>query len=342
MIKKNSKLILGIIIGLIISIGGVYAANELTARDVRIDKTNGKLANIPGNTVEDALDYLHTQASKIGTCPEGWMCRDLQNNPMTASELKIGDLVKMVPTLSSFTTDKKKTGYSETQTINPQELQYWRVIKRYDDGTVDVVSEYVSSTKICFTGATGYQNFATYLWILASKYANSNYTGGSRHIGYDGTKVTGTLTSTAKYDGSSNSRPWSSPTSESTTAANEALGAGDTGYRTDYNLVKEAYKGTTTYGSNSSGTLKAYTVGTTTATDYWLASRLYQTFSSTDFLFDGNYVNANGDYSFSPLRRYENGWKNFTPCYALRPILTLKADVTSSSVESSTGAYILD
>ena len=40
----------------------------------------------------------------------------------------------MTPTKSSYTTDKSKTGYSSTQTINPQELNLWRVIKINNDG----------------------------------------------------------------------------------------------------------------------------------------------------------------------------------------------------------------
>ena len=207
MIKKNSKLILGIIIGLIISIGGVYATGTITANQVTIDKTNGKLANITGDKVQDALDYLHAQASKIGSCPEGYTCNIMTNpgylpeNDSTTytqstfvQNLKVGDLIKVTPIVASIKLNGNKSGipiYNTTATyLNPSELEYWRVIRK-------------------------------------------------------------------------NTRPWTASTSSSTTAANEALGAGDMAYETDYNLVVNAYKNTTIGGT--SGTAIAYQVGTTTA-----------------------------------------------------------------------------
>ena len=91
----------------------------------------------------------------------------------------------MTPTKSSYTTDRAKTGYTESQTINPQELDLWRVISINGAGTVDVISEDVSSTEVYFQGLIGYQNLVGYLNVLASQYENSKYTKGSRHFGYN-------------------------------------------------------------------------------------------------------------------------------------------------------------
>ena len=368
MIKKNSKLILGIIIGLIISIGGVYATSTITANQVTIDKTNGKLANITGDKVQDALDYLHTQASKIGSCPEGKVCINsnsfsinpgyLPENDSTTytqstfvQNLKVGDLIKMTPIVTSIRLNGNKSGYVTgngsvgagydkiATYLNPSELQYWRVIRKNKNGTVDVVSEYVSSLKVNFYEKSGYQNYIGYLNELASYYENPTYTIGSRYMGYNG--QTEILTSTSWCE--TNKAPCTSSTSSSTTAENEALGAGDMGYQTDYNLVKNAYSGTTTYGNNASGTVMAYQVGTTTETVYYLASRYYNYSSSSSFLFEVRYVTGSGSNSSEYLRGYNQGFVRAGRNHALRPILTLKADVNSISGDgkSEVTAYVL-
>lgn len=343
MIKKNSKLILGIIIGLVISLGGVYAANEITANNVKLDKSNGKLADISGDKVQDALDYLYAKASNVGTCPEGWLCRNLQENPITISEIEIGDLIKMTPTyegnisVNSSLTGYKVNGNGRSQSLHPQELNLWRVISKNDDGTIDVVSEYVSSSNICFSDTEGYQNFISTLNNIAKKYKNDAYTTGSRHAGYDSTKATEVLTSTAKYDESSNTRPWASSTSASTTAANEKLGAGDMGYQTDYDLIVNAY-----------GNAKAKNVSNT-STAYWLASRYYYFESGYMFSFygrqvsksSGNVVDMSGCMKLYDLEN--KFWTLRTGCAAVRPILTLRADLQITHIYEGEGitAYYL-
>ena len=348
---KNIKLFIGIIIGgIIFGSIGVYAASKIYANQVEIDKTGGKLANVSGTKLQDALDYLYEKASHVGECPEGYTCSVTRNsgylpeNDSTTytqstfvQNLKVGDLIKMTPSSESFQTNGNKTGY-EPQTLNPQELQYWRVIRKNTNGTVDVVSEYVSSVGINFSGVIGYTYYIGYLNELASHYENSNYTIGSRYMGYSG--QTEYIQNPSKFNGLRGGQ-WTASTSSSTTVEEEALGAGDMGYETDYNLVKDAYKGTTIYGSNSSGTTKAYKVGTTTSAVYWLASRYYYYHSSdSTHFFRGRYATTS-IASYDIQGHYTTGWQSANSSAYLRPILTLKADVTSSSVESSTGAYIL-
>lgn len=360
MIKKNSKLILGIIIGLVISLGGVYAANEITANSVKLDKSNGKLADISGDKVQDALDYFYAKAANVGTCPEGKMCLDSNffntrpgyspNDDRTTytqsafvQNLKVGDLVKIIPPVTSVRLDGVKSGYStynSTSTyLNPNELMYWRVIRKNTNGTVDVVSEYASSVNVYFSGTIGYQYFIEYLIELTSYYENPAYTIGSRYMGYYGQyKI---LYRTGAFDGSKNTRPWTASTSSSTNDG--GLGAGDIYYSYDYDLVKAAYTGTTTYGTNSSGTAKVYQVGTTTATNYWLASRYYAYYSSTSFDFSGRAVDTSGDVAYAILCNYASGWSYYSQGFALRPILTLKADVNAISGDgkSEATAYVL-
>lgn len=69
----------------------------------------------------------------------------------------------MTPQNSSYTTRTKYTGYNTLQTINPKELNLWRVIRVNSDGTVDALSEYVSSTSVYFSEFVGYQKNVGYL-----------------------------------------------------------------------------------------------------------------------------------------------------------------------------------
>ena len=61
MIRKNIKLLIGIILG-IISVGGVYAVNSLNASSITIDKSN--MSKVETNTLQSALDYLYGQSEK--------------------------------------------------------------------------------------------------------------------------------------------------------------------------------------------------------------------------------------------------------------------------------------
>ena len=62
MIRKNIKLLIGFVIGLLITTGGVYAVNNLNASSVTIDKSN--MSKVETNTLQSALDYLYSQSEK--------------------------------------------------------------------------------------------------------------------------------------------------------------------------------------------------------------------------------------------------------------------------------------
>ena len=156
--KNNLIVVIGFIVGIIISATGVYAATIIgKGSDLTYSNTSSGLSS---TNIQDSLDELYKYKKNLN-CLEGKICLKQKNS------LALGDYVKMTPTKSSYTTDTSKTGYTKTQTINPQELNLWRVISLNDDGTVDVVSEHVSSTAISFEGQTGYQNLVGYLNELA-------------------------------------------------------------------------------------------------------------------------------------------------------------------------------
>ena len=305
--RKNYKWIIGIMIGIILSLTGVYAATQYTSKNVYY---NNEKSSLSSEDVQGAIDELAEKAKAHAgsSCPSGYACIQKKTT------LALGDYVSMTPTKSSYTTDKSKTGYSRTQTINPQELNLWRVIKINDDGTVEMISEHVSSTEVYFEGKTGYQNFVGYLNVLARQYENSTYTIGSRHFGYNG--QTEYITDTSKF---TNPAPWTSSTGSSTV---ESQGGGDTLYQKDYDLINSVLGKRSATEPNGSS---AY---------YWMASRNYTYFSSSSYYWRGRNVGSsvsssrNGslyDYSGSSFSTISNG-------NSLRPIVVLKSGLKYAGV----------
>ena len=298
-IKNNIKLVIGIMIGLAIAGSiGVYAATVIASASVSYDNSNSGLIS---TNLQDALDEAYTKAKKISHCAE------ISGN---AVAFKVGDYVSMTPSSTSYTTDTSMTGYTSTQTINPSELNLWRVIRINSDNTVDMVSEYASSVMVYFRGQTGYRNYVGYLNTIAHQYENSCYTVESRHMGYS--TQTPYITDTSAL--TVTTAPQTSNTSSSNvTSATETRGLGDMGYETDYNLVNTAL-----------GTIKANKVGTTTATNYWLASRRYFYNSSTYWNFSGRRIGASGSLGGDYLYLYNGGsFITRSSGIAVRPIITL-------------------
>lgn len=307
-LKGNLKVIVAFIIGLVVAGSiGVYASTVILSSDVEYSNENSKLE---ATTVQKAIDELYEKA--------------------TPTEFKVGDYVKMTPTKTTFKIPNTLTGYNRDQTINPSELNLWRVIKINNDNTVDVVSVYVSSVDIYFSAKTGYQNYVGTLNYISKQYENQKYTSGSRNVGYDTTSTefitdTSTLTSTT-------APLISSTSSDNVSTSNEVKGLGDISYETDYNLVK-----------NALGTVAANKVGTTTAANYWLSSRIYVYKSSTAWSFSGRIISPGGAIASISLYDYNNG--NFSLNgfnIVIRPIVTLKSNIKASNgVGTSDSPYVL-
>ena len=303
--KNNLIVVIGFIIGIIISATGVYAATIIgKGSDLTYSNTSSGLSS---TNIQGSLDELYKYKENID-CPEGKICLKQKNS------LALGDYVKMTPTKSSYTIDTSKTGYYVTS-INPQELNLWRVISLNDDGTVDVISEHVSSTTIYFKGQTGYLNFVGYLNELAKQYENSTYTKGSRYFGYNG--QTEYITDTSKF---TNPAPWTCDTGGSCNPV-ESQGGGDELYTKDYNLVKSVLG--TAGASKPDGT----------AYYYWVASRYYDYSSATDYRWAGRYVGSVGVVFYGSLYSYSgSSFNSNLTVGSLRPILTLKSGLKYSGV----------
>ena len=316
--KKIIIVVLSIVFILSASTVGayLYSASNVTYSNSKLSATN----------VQQAIEEIYNKS-----CPSKAICQWKKD----WAHVAIGDYVVMTPnpgTLDSqnrYPTDTSKTGYSSVQYIYPKELKLWRVIKKNSDGTVDMVSEYVSSTNVYFSGTTGYANFVGYLNTLADQYKNPTYTKSTRHMGYyPSNPQTSTITDTSYFDETSTKAgtEWTSSTTSTLKQkpSNEALGGGDTLYAYDTEAVQ-----------NSLGTLKAKKCNDNTCskqgteTSYWLASRIYGYNSPTYFNFIGRYVNTGGAIdNYYYLRRYNSRWYSSSNRYAIRPIVTLKSGLT--------------
>lgn len=233
LLKKNIKLVIGFIIGgIVFGTLGVYAATTLLSQSVYYNKSTSGASS---TNVQGALDELYEKAKK---CP---------NAPV-----KLGDYISLTPTKNTYTIKTSLTGYDTDQTINPSELNLWRVIDIHSDGSFDAVSEYTSSTKVYFRGTTGYANFVGALNTIAAQYQVPGKTIGSRHMGYGG--QTSIIGDTSAFDGTTNTPPSTTTTLSPTTGTGEEYSGGvlgDTLYLKDYTLVSNVYKSNNaTYGSS--------------------------------------------------------------------------------------------
>ncbi len=303
--KYNYKYLIGFILGMILCGGSVYAAIMYQSNIVSY---NSASSNLTSSNVQAAIDELATNYAALSSCPSDKYC------VAKKSTLALGDYILYTPSKTSYTTDKSYTGRDGVQTIYPNELTLWRVLSLNQDGTVDIISEDVSSSAICFAGKTGYQNLVGYLNVLASQYENSTYTAGSRYFGYSGQTEFITDTTYFVYP-----QPWTCSTGGTCNPDPddyEAYGGGDTAYLTDFNLVNSF-------------------IGGKRKRSYWIASRYYMRQSATLYDWIGRILKS-GDGLLGEVIIYRGNRGNFTSfsdsCSYLRPIVTLKSTLSYSGL----------
>ena len=299
--KIKNKVFNLIISFIVLSTIGVCAATSISSSTVSYDTTTsgGTSTNVSG-----ALNELYTKAP---------------------TQFKVGDYIKMTPTKTSFTIPKTLTGYTADQTIKPSELNLWRVMRLNSNGTIDMVSEYVSSVNIYIAGKTGFLNYIGTLNYIAKQYENTKYTADSRHMGYNGQTEYITDTSKLVYPA-----PWTSNTGANTV---ESQGGGDQKGGTDVTLV-----------ISGTGKLPAYKVNTSTAVNYWLAARFYTYAGANDYRFGCSVIPTSGtNVSGSTIYHYATRFIEYSDRgYAIRPILTLKPWIKAASGSgTSASPYVL-
>lgn len=304
--KKNYKLFVGIIVGIIISSGIVLAASyKGAANNIKYNNKNSWLYS---SNVQDALDELYEGKN----CPSKTFCIPYK------FELAEGDYVSYTPEIESYSTDPEYTGWDTIETIYPSELNLWRVLNVNSDGTIELISEYVSSTGVTFYGATGYLNYVGYLNMLADQYKTEGITVDARHFGYNGqtefiedTDPTSIFVNPAPFTCSTGGTCSPDPDD------NEDKGGGDTLYTTDYNKVESVL-----------GTRKAYEVGKTTFANYWMASRNYR-YGTSFYIWQLRLMSIyNWDTTFDVYKYGTSGFVGSNQKYHLRPIVKLKSGLS--------------
>ena len=282
-------------------------SGTVSSRTCKYGTTNGNYSYTVSNPTnskcsitglaENTTYYYQVCASNNGgqNCKTG----SIKTGIRLSSLVKVGDYVRMTPTATSYSIPTSTTGYTSAQTINPSELNLWRVIKVDTDGTIEMVSDKVSSVPVYFRGKEGYMNLVGGLNTIAAQYTDGKHVLRTRHMGYSTQKekCSGPLLYQNPGDCGS-----------------------DTGYQTDTNLVESVV-----------GSLVANKAGTTTAEPYWLASRLFGIGNG----YRGRYVGPKSGVSGNYLYHVDSdGTGNpYSWQYAVRPIVTLKS--TSEKLSGS-------
>ncbi len=247
-------------------------------------------------------------------------------------DIQVGDYVSYTPILTSFEISNDLTGCTgetsvcnglEKQSLNPSELNLWRVIRKNEDRSIDLVSEYTSSIQVYFYGKEGYKNYIGALNKIARSYETEGITSDSRYLGYDG-QTENILDETSLIQ---TTYPYSGDTTASNSpkgGTREAKGGGDVLYETDINLVMEAC------GDN----LKAYRIDEkSTSAQYWVASRFYNMYSTSQWRFNGRSMGS--ALSYKLLCGFNNGIFDISSGNYLRPIVTLKSGIVANTGNGS-------
>jgi type IV pilus assembly protein PilA len=212
-------------------------------------------------------------------------------------KLKLGDYIRYTPVNTSYTLSMEETFYNKEQTLYPNELNLWRVIRKNEDGTIDLVSDQVSSTGVTL-GTNGtiseqnaYKNAIGVLNKAAKAYETEGITVGSRHMGYDGTVEEFLSEIASDYNV-------------------------DTGYETDVELVNTALKSLTVSKAGDATYARA---------NYWLASRAgYVNGNGTYLLFC---ISLRGEVGSTSVGNLHN--------FPIRPIVVLNSSLSISAGEGT-------
>ncbi len=214
------------------------------------------------------------------------------------SEAKLGDYVSYTPSKTNYEITSDLTGYNTVQTINPSELNLWRIIRKNSDGSIEMVSEYISNEAISFYGKEGYKNLVASLNTIAKQYETEGITIDSRSFGYR--NQTQNLTELSCISGNSNCL--------------ESQGGGDAVHSVEHDveLVLKAL-GRITAKNPSQDELRPY----------FLASRYYDTIN---YLI--RYVASNGVIYLLSMAGAIHG--ESTISLAFRPIVILKSNIDAT------------
>ncbi len=238
------------------------------------------------------------------------------------SEAKLGDYVSYTPSKTNYEITSDLTGYNTVQSINPSELNLWRIIRKNSDGSIEMVSEYTSSNQVSFYGKEGYKNYIGSLNTIAKQYETEGITISSKYFGFDG--------QTERIEDESmlnKSRPWTENTTTNNSARKslrETQGEVDRLYLTDLALIKKIFNRVETPKVNEPNTLS----------HYWIASRYFG--AGNDVNWDFRIRSSN---NICDVYGYFYGYLEHSYSYPIRPIITLKAEIKISGDGSESNPW---
>ncbi len=226
------------------------------------------------------------------------------------------------PSKTNYEITSDLTGYNTVQSINPSELNLWRIIRKNSDGSIEMVSEYTSSNQVSFYGKEGYKNYIGSLNTIAKQYETEGITISSKYFGFDG--------QTERIEDESMLNK-SRPRTENTTTNNsarkslrETQGEGDRLYLTDLALIKKIFNRVETPKVNEPNTLS----------HYWIASRYFG--AGNDVNWDFRIRSSN---NICDVYGYFYGYLEHSYSYPIRPIITLKAEIKISGDGSESNPW---
>ncbi len=349
--NRKSKIIFGSLIGMLLLVGSVFFFKTYAFYEEKksFNILKGKVPNFMENDVTLAIrlngeivkEIPKGKSYKVDvTCDKGakgsWDYENWGPNIRNVTEKtrcqidfstnttnlyyqsEIGDYVSYTPEKISYNIPSSLTGLETDQTINPSELNVWRIIRKNNDGTIELVSEYTSSKEIYFKGKEGYKNYIGTLNRIAKSYETENITLRSRYIGYNG--QTEFITDETVLNGIIS--PWVDSTTSSNSykgSIRESLGSGDVLYVTDTELIQAAC-----------GHVRAKDISTKSIErDYWLGSRYFVN-DDENGSFNIRIVHISGGIYSGPLYSYKDGTE-LDHRRMIRPIVTLKSEIQSIS-----------
>ena len=222
------------------------------------------------------------------------------------NKVKIGDYVKMIPPGTTFSIPSDWNGvivnYNNSNKSSISDTQIWRVLKKNEDHTIEVISKDPSTIKVEFSGIIAYKKYVYYLNEISKQFINLNFANTARHFGYDPDHSVEIVVNDEFVDDLYKPDP---------NKLDPSSGGRDTFYTTDYNLIENI---------NSSIDDKI-----TFGTDVFVSSRNY--FKEGKPYWCVMKFGSSGELG-DTFTVYGSRYISYGSSGHVRPIITLKNDVT--------------
>ena len=145
-IKENKKIFIGILIGMLISSGSVYAAS-IISKDVSYDNSSSKLTS---TNVQGAIDEVYkTATDKVAAakkeCPEGYKCTEIKKLCKAAEQLhddnQNGDFIGSISSGSLKSGDAFDCDVNGDGVYNSETERFYYVSDYYNTDTREFESD---------------------------------------------------------------------------------------------------------------------------------------------------------------------------------------------------------